>query len=125
MGYWGQTPISQRCEAPPPEGEPKARRIWALTPKTHFRKLSPARRTDAWIGLNLFKCESHLHHEANGDFLPCLFSVVPDFGPSILFGQRAQKRNLHAMSPRAMASSSWLSESVDACAGPDDKPSSM
>jgi len=23
--YWGQTPISQRCEAPPPEGKPKAR----------------------------------------------------------------------------------------------------
>ncbi len=33
QGYWGQTPISQRCEAPPPEGEPKASRIWALTPK--------------------------------------------------------------------------------------------
>jgi len=33
-GYWGQTPISQRCEAPHPEGEPQAQRIWALTPKT-------------------------------------------------------------------------------------------
>ena len=34
MGYWGQTPISLRCDAPHPLGEPKARRIWALTPKT-------------------------------------------------------------------------------------------
>ena len=32
--YWGQTPISLRCVAPHPPGEPKARRIWALTPKT-------------------------------------------------------------------------------------------
>ncbi len=45
LGYWGQTPISQRCEAPPPEGEPKVRRIWALTPKTqrsHDPLLIPA-----------------------------------------------------------------------------------
>jgi hypothetical protein len=33
-GYWGQAPISLRCEAPHPAGEPKARRIWARTPKT-------------------------------------------------------------------------------------------
>ena len=33
-GYWGQTPISLRCMAPHPAGELKARRIWALTPKT-------------------------------------------------------------------------------------------
>jgi hypothetical protein len=32
--YWGQTPISLRCFAPHPQGEPKARRIGALTPKT-------------------------------------------------------------------------------------------
>ena len=32
--YWGQTPISLRCFAPYPQGEPKARRIGALTPKT-------------------------------------------------------------------------------------------
>ncbi len=35
LGYWGQTPISLRHFVPHPEGEPKARRIWALTPKTH------------------------------------------------------------------------------------------
>ena len=40
LGYWGQTPIWQnpkstlRRFASPPAGEPKARRIWALTPKT-------------------------------------------------------------------------------------------
>ena len=33
-GYWGQTPISLRRLAPHPAGEPMARRIWALTPKT-------------------------------------------------------------------------------------------
>ncbi|HAL36999.1 MAG TPA: hypothetical protein DCP03_02320 [Polaromonas sp.] len=33
-GFWGQTPISLRCMAPHPAGEPKARRIWALTPIT-------------------------------------------------------------------------------------------
>ncbi|MHB1200126.1 MAG: SDR family NAD(P)-dependent oxidoreductase [Polaromonas sp.] len=33
-GFWGQTPISRRCLAPHPRGEPEARRIWALTPKT-------------------------------------------------------------------------------------------
>ena len=32
--FWGQTPFSLRCTAPHPTGEPKARRIWALTPKT-------------------------------------------------------------------------------------------
>jgi len=32
--YWGQTPISLRCIAPHPTGEPKARRIWTLTPIT-------------------------------------------------------------------------------------------
>lgn len=32
--YWGQTPILQRRSAPHPAGEPKARQIWALTPKT-------------------------------------------------------------------------------------------
>ncbi len=31
---WGQTPISLRCIAPHPTGEPKARRIWTLTPIT-------------------------------------------------------------------------------------------
>ena len=35
LGYWGQTPISLRHFVPHPTGEPKARRIWALTPKTH------------------------------------------------------------------------------------------
>ena len=40
FGYWGQTPIWQNPEStlrhtvPHPVGEPKARRIWALTPKT-------------------------------------------------------------------------------------------
>src|ERR1035437_4831625 len=37
FGYWGQTPISLRRIAPHPAGEPKARRIWALTPKTKGR----------------------------------------------------------------------------------------
>ena len=34
LSYWGQTPISLRCMAPHPQGEPKAWRIGALTPKT-------------------------------------------------------------------------------------------
>jgi hypothetical protein len=34
LSYWGQTPISLRCFAPDPQGEPKAWRIGALTPKT-------------------------------------------------------------------------------------------
>ena len=32
-GYWGQTPISLQRKALHPVGEPKARRIWTLTPK--------------------------------------------------------------------------------------------
>ncbi len=42
-GYWGQTPISLRHIVPHPTGEPKARRIWALTPKTR----SSARNREA------------------------------------------------------------------------------
>ncbi len=38
LSYWGQTPISLRCIAPHPQGEPKARRIWALTPKTRRQR---------------------------------------------------------------------------------------
>ena len=34
LSYWGQTPISLRCFAPHPQGEPKAWRIGALTPIT-------------------------------------------------------------------------------------------
>ena len=34
LSYWGQTPISLRCIASHPQGEPKAWRIGALTPKT-------------------------------------------------------------------------------------------
>jgi|GEM_PF-78899 len=56
-GYWGQTPISQRCEAPPPEGEPKARRIWALTPKT-LTKLMHSR-----FGFHIMEVQGHREGE--------------------------------------------------------------
>ena len=43
QGYWGRTPISLRHFVPHPTGEPKARRIWALTPKTGRVSAHPAR----------------------------------------------------------------------------------
>ena len=43
FGYWGQTPILLRRKAPYPAGQPKAGRIWALTPKTKGRGESGAK----------------------------------------------------------------------------------
>ena len=47
LNYWGQTPISLRCRAPHPQGEPKAWRIGALTPKTQIRKPTQASTSSA------------------------------------------------------------------------------
>ena len=38
LSCWGQTPISLRCIASDPQGEPKAWRIGALTPKTRRQR---------------------------------------------------------------------------------------
>jgi hypothetical protein len=48
VSYWGQTPISLRGFAPHPQGEPKAQRIWALTPKTTDSRVAFSLLTFSW-----------------------------------------------------------------------------